>query len=89
MPLFMNHSLNSFVIPMRAKEEIANLLGHKIRTLRVEKNLTMEELALESGMDYSQLSRIERGKINTSVYQIYTLAKVLEVSVHSIFKDIL
>ena len=84
----MNDSLNSFVIPMRTKEEIANQLGHKIRTLRVQKNMTMEELALESGMDYSQLSRIERGKINTSVYQIYALARVLEIPVHTIFKDI-
>ncbi|HLO81292.1 MAG TPA: helix-turn-helix transcriptional regulator [Chitinophagaceae bacterium] len=84
----MNHSLNSFVEPMRAKEEIANLLGHKIRTLRVERNMTMEELALESGMDYSQLSRIERGKINTSVYQIYMISKVLNVPVYSVFKDL-
>jgi transcriptional regulator with XRE-family HTH domain len=39
-------------------------------------------------MDYSQLSRIERGKINTSVYQIYTLARVLEVPANSIFRDL-
>jgi transcriptional regulator with XRE-family HTH domain len=73
---------------MRAKEEIANQLGHKIRTLRIERNMTMEELALESGMDYSQLSRIERGKINTSVYQIYMISKVLNVPIHSVFKDL-
>jgi transcriptional regulator with XRE-family HTH domain len=73
---------------MRAKEEIANQLGHKIRTLRTERNMTMEELALESGMDYSQLSRIERGKINTSVYQIYMISKVLNVPIHSVFKDL-
>ncbi len=84
----MNHSLNSFVAPMRAKEEIASQLGHKIRTLRVERNMTMEELALESGIDYSQLSRIERGKINTSVYQIYMIARVLNVSANSVFKDL-
>lgn len=84
----MNQSLNSFVEPMRAKEEIANQLGHKIRTLRIERNMTMEELALESGMDYSQLSRIERGKINTSVYQIYMISKVLNVPIHSVFKDL-
>jgi transcriptional regulator with XRE-family HTH domain len=73
---------------MRAKEEIANLLGHKIRSLRIERNMTMEELALESGMDYSQLSWIETGKINTSVYQIYMISKVLNVPVHSVFKDL-
>ena len=88
LPLFINHTLNSFVAPMKEKEEIAIQLGNKIRTLRAEKNMTMEELALESGMDYSQLSLIELGKINTSVYQIYTLARVLRVSVHSVFEDL-
>jgi transcriptional regulator with XRE-family HTH domain len=39
-------------------------------------------------MDYSQLSRIERGKINTSVYQVYILARVLNVPVDSVFKDL-
>jgi transcriptional regulator with XRE-family HTH domain len=73
---------------MKAKDEIASQLGHKIRTLRLEKNMTMEELALESGIDYSQLSRIERGKINTSVYQIYMISRVLHVPVHSVFKDL-
>jgi transcriptional regulator with XRE-family HTH domain len=73
---------------MRTKEEISGILGHRIRTIRVKNNMTMEQLALESGMDYSQLSRIERGKINTSVYQVYILARVLNVSVESMFKDL-
>jgi transcriptional regulator with XRE-family HTH domain len=73
---------------MRTKEEISAILGHRIRTLRIRNKMTMEELALESGMDYSQLSRIERGKINTSVYQVYILARVLNVPVDSVFKDL-
>jgi transcriptional regulator with XRE-family HTH domain len=75
-------------MPMRTKEEISAILGHRIRTLRIRNKMTMEELALESGMDYSQLSRIERGKINTSVYQVYILARVLNVPVDSVFKDL-
>jgi transcriptional regulator with XRE-family HTH domain len=75
-------------MPMRTKEEISSVLGHRIRTLRIKNKMTMEELALESGMDYSQLSRIERGKINTSVYQVYILARVLNVPVDSVFKDL-
>jgi transcriptional regulator with XRE-family HTH domain len=74
---------------MRTKEDISGILGHRIRTLRVKNNMAMEELALESGMDYSQLSRIERGKINTSVYQVYILARVLNVPIDSIFKDLI
>lgn len=74
---------------MRTKDEIASLLGKRIRTLRITKNMTMEELAMESGMDYSQISRIERGKINTSVYQIYLIASILDVSVEDVFEEVI
>lgn len=73
---------------MRTKEEISVLLGLRIRTLRVANNMTMEELAMESEIDYSHLSKIERGKINTSVYQVYTLARALNVPLESVFKDL-
>ena len=83
----MKHISNNFVYPMRTKKEVANLLGHKIRDLRIQRKLTMQELAMEAGMDYSQLSRIERGTINTSVYHIYLLSRVLDVPMHTIFKE--
>lgn len=74
---------------MMTKEEIANKVGRKIRQLRNSRKMTMEQLALESGMDYSQLSRIERGKINTSVYQIYVIAKALHINPEDIFGNII
>lgn len=72
---------------MRTKEEIAAMVGKRIRTLRRMKKMTMEELAMESEMDYSQISRIERGKINTSVYQIYLIAHVLKISINEVFEE--
>lgn len=74
---------------MRTKDEIATLLGKRIRSLRITRNLTMEELAMESGMDYSQISRIERGKINTSVYQIYMITSVLNITINDVFEEII
>ena len=74
---------------MMTKEEIANKIGRKIRQLRNSRQMTMEQLALESGMDYSQLSRIERGKINTSVYQIYVIAKALRINPEDVFGNII
>ncbi len=74
---------------MKSKDEIAGLLGKRIRSLRTARNLSMEELAMESGMDYSQISRIELGKISTSVYQIYMITHVLQVSVHDVFEEII
>jgi transcriptional regulator with XRE-family HTH domain len=67
------------------KEEFVQKVGHCIRNIREEKNLTLEKLALEAGIEYSQLSRIEKGKINTSIYTTYTIAKALGISMTEIF----
>lgn len=67
------------------KEEICKHVGTRIREIRVVKGLTIEKLALESGIDYTQISRIELGKINTSIYQIYVITKKLEVPMKDIF----
>lgn len=71
------------------KKEVALILGGKIRVLRQNKGLTIEQLAHESGMGYIQLSRIELGKINTTVYQVFKISKSLEVEVSEIFDNTL
>lgn len=67
------------------KEEICKHVGTRLREIRVDKGLTIEKLALESGIDYTQISRIELGKINTSIYQIYIITKKLDVPMKDIF----
>lgn len=73
---------------MRTREEIAVTLGKKIRSLRTRKNMTIEQLALESGMEYTQLSRIERGKINTSVYHLYLISRPLKIQLSDLFQGL-
>jgi transcriptional regulator with XRE-family HTH domain len=68
-----------------SKEEICKHVGSRIRELRLDKGLTIEKLALESGIDYTQISRIELGKINTSIYQIYNITNTLKVPMRDIF----
>ena len=67
------------------KKKMCEQVGTKIREIRENKGFTMEKFAHESGIDYPQLSRIELGKINTSIYQIYLIAKNLEVPMKDIF----
>jgi transcriptional regulator with XRE-family HTH domain len=67
------------------KEEICKHVGTRLREIRVDKGLTIEKLALESGIDYTQISRIELGKINTSIYQIYIITKKLDVPMKDLF----
>ena len=70
---------------MKEKKQFQHCFGQKVRVVRTVKNLTLEELALEAGLAYSQVSRIERGKINTTVYTAYILSKVLKVPASDFF----
>lgn len=71
------------------KKEIALILGGKIRMMRQKQGLTIEQLANDSGMGYIQLSRIELGKINTTVFQVFKISKSLKVEVSEIFENTL
>jgi transcriptional regulator with XRE-family HTH domain len=50
--------------------------------------MSIIELAYESGLDYTQLSRIELGKINTSVFTVYQVSRALDIPMDKLFKDI-
>lgn len=61
------------------KNEVASIVGSRVRSIRQSKGLTIEQLAFEIGVEYTQLSRIERGRINTSVFQLFLISKALNV----------
>lgn len=70
------------------KEAVSKKVGAKIRAIRIEKGLSMEKLAIDTGIEYSQLSRIELGKINTSIYHVYIIANSLKVPLYDLFDPI-
>ena len=59
--------------------------GNKLRITRLAKGFTQEQLANELGIEISQISRIERGVINTSITTLYSISKVLNVDVSELF----
>ena len=61
------------------------LFGEKLKELRKSKNITQEQLEHLSGFDLSQIGRIERGVINTSISHVFKLAECLGVSPHEFF----
>lgn len=67
------------------KDEFVKQVGNSIRKKREQKKLTLEELANVAGIEYSQLSRIEKGKINTSIFCTYNIANALEISITDLF----
>lgn len=63
-------------------------IGKRIQSLRRKKNLTQKDLAFILNVEISQITRIERGIINTSILNILFIAKALNVSLEEMFKDI-
>ena len=61
-------------------EKRISLFGKKLREIRVSKNITQEKLSAITDLEISQISRIERGIINTSISHLFILADALEIS---------
>lgn len=59
--------------------------GLNLRKIRESKNVTMQNLADNINIEYSQISRIERGKINTSINTANEIAKYLEIELKELF----
>ena len=70
------------------KVELALKIGCNIRKARKARGSTIKDLAFDANIEYTQVSRIERGKINTSVYQLYIISKALEINIVALFEGI-
>lgn len=70
------------------KNNIENLpivFGASVRAARLKRGISQEKLALDSGLDRTYISGIERGKRNPSVKNIGRIANALNVSVSDLF----
>lgn len=54
-------------------------VGEKIREIRTRKNVSIEELANECEVDYSQVHRMELGKVNFSISYLNKISSALGV----------
>ena len=68
-------------LPRKYYEDDALLsqVGENIRNTRIAKDMSIESLANECELDYSQISRIELGKVNFSISHLYKITKALEI----------
>lgn len=62
-------------------------IGRKIRTLRLEKSLTLDQLAERTALTKSHLSSIERDLSSPSVASLIAICQALGVSVGSLFSE--
>ena len=59
--------------------------GNNLREIRKKKGYSQEELANRADVELSQISRIERGVINTSLSQIFQISKALNIHPKELF----
>jgi transcriptional regulator with XRE-family HTH domain len=62
-------------------KQFVKQFGERVRNLRIEKNLSQEELANTAEIPINQVGRIERGEINTTLVTIKALADALQIKV--------
>lgn len=65
--------------------EYCKAFGSHLRKLREEKGFGMREFATHADIEYSQLSKIERGVTNPTISTIIFLAEALGVSHSELF----
>lgn len=68
---------------MDSEEDVQRFIiafGKQVKTLREEKGLTQLDLAIRAEMDVRQIQRIEHGQINTSIGNVFLIARALGVT---------
>ncbi len=69
--------------------DVVLLLGENVRHYRKQRGMTQEQLALETDMERSYVSDLERGTRNPSVRALGRLAKALEIEPHMLLMPVI
>lgn len=63
-------------------------LGQKIRALRIERRMTLDDVVSKSGLTRSWLSKVENFRVTPSLPALGEIAKALGVTVSSLLEDL-
>ena len=63
---------------------LSRLIGANIRKYRIQRDVSQEHLALESGIHPAYISKLERGEKCPTIDTLYRLAKALRMPVYKL-----
>ena len=63
---------------------LSRLIGANIRKYRIQRDLSQEHLALESGIHPAYISKLERGEKCPTIDTLYRLARALGIPVYKL-----
>lgn len=70
---------------MESKEQILQRFAEAVIDAAKKKNLSLRKLAASSGLEYSQVQRIAKGKVNIALTTVMALCEGLEISPAELF----
>jgi transcriptional regulator with XRE-family HTH domain len=73
---------------MGNQENLLLQFGQRVRSLRMARQISQEELAALCNLDRTYISGIERGKRNVGLKNIAILAQTLEISLSTFFEGV-
>lgn len=73
---------------MELEDKLKLSIGKLLKQYRVLKNISQEKLALDSGIDRTYISLLEKGKRNITVKMLFLLCKTLEVKPSEFLNEI-
>lgn len=66
-------------------EELLKKFGKSLRDIRLSKGFSQEQLAFKANVSVSQIGRIERGEVNTTISTAFILAQILKIEIKELF----
>ena len=80
---FINRT--NLYVPIEIDKIFLREFGKRLKKLRKEKGFSQAQLAFESNIEILQISRIERGLINTTIANAKHLSKTLDINLKEMF----
>jgi transcriptional regulator with XRE-family HTH domain len=71
------------VISVKNKKLI-KAVGERIRSLRLDLDISQEELANEADIPLSQVGRIERGETNPTISTLFVISEALKIELSAL-----
>ncbi|MGH3586001.1 MAG: helix-turn-helix domain-containing protein [Pseudonocardia sp.] len=70
--------------PRSDDDELARLLGERIRSMRQAQNLTLKQLGTQSDLSHAFLSQLERGLTTASITTLHRIARTLGTTISAL-----
>ena len=69
------------------EQDFLEKLGSRIKSLRVDKNISLNQFSKLHGFEKASLSRLESGKTNVTVITLLKLSQALNKPIDQFFAD--